>query len=79
MFRKMTIVMVAVGLVGALAAGCAGQVGKGEGESCSRDEDCNNQLFCQPVQGRQGDFCCPAPATASGEANCHPTNPLPGQ
>ncbi len=79
MLRKMTIMMVAAGFVGALAAGCAGQTGKDEGESCSRDEDCNNQLFCQPVQGRTGDFCCPAPPESSNSSNCHPVSPLPGQ
>jgi len=80
MFHKMTVGMVALGLVGALAAGCAGNVGKGEGEGCGSDQDCNNQLFCTPVTGRSGDFCCPAPLVypsgqfASSQTNCQPTS-----
>ncbi len=82
MFRKTTIGMIATGLVCAfvsvLVAGCAGQVGKGEGEGCGADSDCNNQLFCQPVSGRGGPFCCPAPLVlptgqfTSSNSNCQP-------
>lgn len=79
MFRKMASVLAAGVLVAGLVAGCAGNVGAAEGSGCTSDDDCNNQLICQPVQGRgPGDFCCPAPLTypdgtfASSQTNCQP-------
>jgi len=68
MFRKMACVVVASVACGLLA--CAGPNGKGEGESCSSQEDCGSDLTCQPITGRQGDFCCPAPADSSTKSNC---------
>ena len=67
MFRKMTFVVVALA---GLTAACAGPSGKGEGDSCSGADDCSADLTCQPILGRNGDFCCPAPADASDKANC---------
>jgi len=79
MVRKMSGVMVAAMLVAAgVLAGCAGETGKGEGDSCSGN-DCGGQLQCQSVNGRGGDFCCPAPLRTedgqftSKESNCQPT------
>jgi hypothetical protein len=85
MVRKMAGVMVAAMLVAAgVLAGCAGETGKGEGDSCSGN-DCGGQLQCQSVNGRGGDFCCPAPLETpvgscpqapcftSKETNCQPT------
>jgi hypothetical protein len=85
MVRKMAGVMVAAMLVTAgVLAGCAGETGKGEGDGCSGNE-CAGQLQCQPVHGRSGDFCCPAPLTlptgscgqaqcfTSDQTNCQPT------
>jgi hypothetical protein len=68
--------VVSLGLAAVFAAaGCAGPVGKGEGESCSKD-DCSSDLTCQPVLNAQnvskGDFCCPTPPNSSNYANCKP-------
>jgi hypothetical protein len=66
----------AVWIVAAIAsfavAACAGPVGGvSEGDSCNGD-DCAQDLTCQPIMGRQGDFCCPTPATMSSKPNCQP-------
>jgi hypothetical protein len=44
----------------------------GQGDSCSTDNDCGANLTCQPVHGRDQNFCCPTPAEASDYQNCHP-------
>jgi hypothetical protein len=79
MVRNMAGVMVAAMLVAAsVLAGCAGETGKGEGDSCSGN-DCGGQLQCESVPGRGGDFCCPAPLKTedghftSTQTNCQPT------
>ncbi len=80
MFRKIAGVMVAAVLVGTAVAGCAGETGKSEGDSCSSNNDCEGQLFCEYVNGRGGTFCCPAPLQlpsgqfTSSKQNCQPTN-----
>jgi hypothetical protein len=61
-------------LVAALTGGCAGPIGKGEGDSCASEDDCSSNLTCQPISGRKGDFCCPTPANASKEGNCQVTS-----
>ena len=61
-----------IGMAVALLA-CAGPVGKGEGDSCSTADDCSSNLTCQPINGRNGDFCCPTPASTSKEGNCQAT------
>lgn len=71
---KARFVVVSLGLVAAMsAAGCAGPVGKGEGEACAKDE-CSSNLTCQPIIDgsgtAKGDFCCPTPPGASNYANC---------
>jgi hypothetical protein len=77
MFRKMAFVVMAV--VASVAVGCAGETGKGEGESCSSATDCAGQLQCQPVYGRNGQYCCPQPLQlasgqfTSSQTNCQPT------
>ena len=59
-------------------AGCAGETGKGEGDSCNGNE-CGGQLVCQPVTGHNGNFCCPMPLKTpdnkftSDQSNCQPT------
>ena len=76
-FWGMTVaaILVSAGVL----AGCAGETGKGEGDSCSAGNDCGGQLQCQSVAGRNGDYCCPAPLTTpdgqftSKETNCQPT------
>ena len=81
MVRKMAGVTVAAMLVAAgVLSGCAGETGKGEGDSCSPNGDqCGGQLLCQDVAGRNGTFCCPTPLTTqdgkftSTETNCQPT------
>ena len=53
-------------------AACVGPVGGvSEGDSCSGD-NCAQDLTCQPIVGRQGDFCCPTPASMSSKPNCQP-------
>ena len=77
MVGKTAFLVVALGLAAGLF-NCAGPTGKGMGESCSSQDDCSTDLTCQPVYGRQGDFCCPTPADAgdtsssSNGANCVP-------
>jgi hypothetical protein len=61
-----------IGAVVALLA-CAGPVGKGEGDSCSTNDDCSSNLTCQPVTGH-GVVCCPTPASSSKEGNCQATS-----
>jgi hypothetical protein len=72
MFAKTAFVGLAGGVAVAMAVACAGPIGKGEGDSCSSADDCSSNLTCQPITGRQGDYCCPTPATAGNAANCQP-------
>ena len=82
MFRKVTVLVFAVGLLGCMVAGCAGETGKGEGEGCSSDSDCGGMgLVCQPVSGHgSSNYCCPSPlkrpdgSFSSGQSNCQPSN-----
>jgi hypothetical protein len=71
MFGKMIF---AVAVVGALVVACgpADSLNHNEGGSCAQDGDCGGLLVCQPIEGRQGDFCCPTPACSSGKENCQP-------
>lgn len=80
MVRKMAGGVFAAMLVTAgVLVGCAGETGRGEGDSCSPGNDCGGQLQCQDVAGRNGTFCCPAPlqlpdgSFSSKETNCQPT------
>lgn len=68
MFRKLVSFGMACGLTGLLA--CAGPIGKGQGDSCSSQDECGSDLTCQPVTGRSGDYCCPTPRSASSNGNC---------
>ena len=79
MFRKMASVVVGAGLLAVLSGGCAGnQTGTSEGGGCSTQDECDSELLCQPVTGRNGDFCCPAPLVypgggfSSSQTNCQP-------
>jgi hypothetical protein len=72
MFRKTVFVTLACGFVAVIAVGCAGPMGKGDGDSCSGADDCSSNLTCQPILGRQGDYCCPTPPQTSKESNCQP-------
>ena len=83
MFRKALYLGVAVGLclgVAGMVAGCVGETGKGQGESCSSDGDCGGiGTVCQPVNGRGGNYCCPSPLVrpdgtfSSPNTSCQPT------
>jgi hypothetical protein len=61
-----------VAFAGLAIAACSG----GQGDTCSADNDCGANLTCQPIRGREKNFCCPTPAESSDETNCHPS--LPG-
>ena len=67
-------VICGLAFVGSLVVACgpADSLNKNEGSGCSKNDDCGGELTCQPIQGRTGDFCCPAPADSSGKINCHP-------
>ena len=54
--------------VGITIVACSG----GQGDECTNDSDCKSNLTCQSVEGRNKNYCCPAPATMSDYANCHP-------
>jgi hypothetical protein len=69
MLRKTVFVMTAVAALGGVVAACAGPTGKGEGDSCSTNDDCSSDLTCQPI-GDGGDFCCPTPASSSTKSSC---------
>ncbi len=73
MVCKATMLVTAVALTAGLF-GCAGPMGKGEGEQCATQDDCSTDLTCQPVSGRQGDYCCPTPADAGNSPNCLPAH-----
>jgi hypothetical protein len=66
MLRKTVLFGMACVMAGLVA--CAGPMGKGQGESCSKQEDCSADLTCQPVNG--ADYCCPTPASASTSGTC---------
>ena len=42
-----------------------------EGGTCVESKDCGGNLSCQPIEGRQGNFCCPTPPSSSSEGSCH--------
>lgn len=69
MFRKIAFVVMGLVAMVSTVGACAGPMGKGEGDSCSTQDDCSSDLTCQPVPGH-GDVCCPAPADSSTKANC---------
>ena len=75
MVRKAFVVFLC-GFAAVVSAACAGPLGKGEGEACTRTDDCSSNLICQPILGNKnvsrGDFCCPAPPSSSKESNCQP-------
>jgi hypothetical protein len=59
---------VVAAFVGIMVTACSG----GQGDECTVDSDCKTNLTCQPVEGRDKNYCCPAPATSSDYATCHP-------
>lgn len=76
MVAKTAFVAWVCGLGAVALVACAGPVGgKGEGEACNTEDECGGNLTCQPVVGRNADYCCPTQgpgAPASKEANCQP-------
>jgi hypothetical protein len=72
MVAKTAFVVLAAGVAVMMAVACAGPLGKGDGDSCSTADDCSSNLTCQAITGRQGEYCCPTPPTASKESNCQP-------
>jgi hypothetical protein len=77
-YAKMTSGALVVGalVVGALVvAACEGG---GAGAKCSKNSDCNTSLTCQPVQGRDSDYCCgtygPEEPTENIPENCQPVD-----
>jgi hypothetical protein len=62
------LLMVAAGL------GLSGCGGGEQGDECTKTEDCEHGLLCQPIKGRAKDYCCPTPPESSEETNCHPAN-----
>jgi len=70
MLRKIVFVGMALFATASGLGACAGPMGKGEGDSCSSQDDCSTDLTCQPIQGH-GDVCCPAPPDNSSKSSCH--------
>ena len=65
-------------VVAAAVTACVGPAGGvGEGDVCSQD-DCAQDLTCQPIPGRPQDYCCPTPASMSSKPNCQPAEPSGG-
>lgn len=69
MLRKMVFVGMTVAALGAAVGACAGPVGKGEGDGCKTNDDCESGLVCQPI-GSTGPYCCPTPPSTSNKATC---------
>jgi hypothetical protein len=59
-------------VVGAAFAlfGCGGGE---QGDDCTKNDDCNGGLICQPIKGREKDYCCPTPPESSEAVHCHAT------
>jgi hypothetical protein len=72
MFGKM--IFAGLGVVGSLVVACgpADSLNQNEGASCSSNNDCGGLEVCQPITGRQGDFCCPTPPSSSSHESCQP-------
>jgi hypothetical protein len=78
-YAKMTIAALVVGLAALVVAACEGG---GAGAKCSKNSDCNTSLTCQPVSGRDSDYCCgsygPDEPTENIPENCQPLDAGPG-
>lgn len=61
-------------LVAGAALALCGCGGGEQGDECSKTEDCDNGLLCQPIKGRDKTYCCPAPPESSEAVHCHPAN-----
>lgn len=79
MVRKIVSGFSAGLLFAALSSACVGnETGTSEGDGCTNPDECSSELLCQPVGGRTGDFCCPAPLMlpsgqfTSSKSNCQP-------
>jgi hypothetical protein len=64
-FLKVAVVATFVGVT---VVACSGS----QGDECTTDSDCKSNLTCQPIEGRDKNYCCPAPPESSDYANCHP-------
>ncbi len=77
MLSKMALVSVAFGIVAAASLGCAGPIGKGEGDTCSSADDCASNLTCYTPEGKTQLYCCPTQgpgAPPPKSANCDPAS-----
>lgn len=76
MVAKTAFVAWVCGMGAAALVACAGPIGgKGEGESCSTEDECGSNLTCQPVDGRSEDYCCPTQGVGAPPPkadNCQP-------
>ena len=70
MFRKVVSTLMAG--MGCTLVACAGPLGgKGQGESCTSQDECADDLTCQPITGQPTDVCCPTPPDSSTASGCH--------
>ena len=64
--------VVSLAVAGAGVVACGGKAG----DKCSSNNDCNSSLICQPVEGRNADYCCgaegPGQTGANVADNCQP-------
>jgi hypothetical protein len=67
------LALVTAASLAAIAVACEGGQA---GDKCTTNSDCNTSLICQPIAGRNGDFCCgaygPDMPTTNIPENCQP-------
>jgi hypothetical protein len=73
MFGKVMCALAVAGLF--VACGPAASLNGNEGGSCTpQNDNCGGDLICQPIQGRQGYYCCPTPPESSTHPSCKPVS-----
>jgi len=74
--KKMTARVMWVVAAAGLASIVVACEGGGAGAKCSKNSDCNTSLTCQPIEGRNADYCCgtygPDEPSESIPENCQP-------